>query len=148
VRYPIAPLTRLAAARGITTNAELARVLGVTRRTVQRWHTTGLTDAAADAAAVALGVLPGDVWAEHRQRGIEAVDERRRALVAARQRRYRSRHPEYVEQVRQYSADYRRQYPEASRAYARSYYQRNRERMIRQAVERKQRRAAEKKAAA
>ena len=59
LRWPLAPL-RVAA--GATTNAALARSLGVSVRTVWRWHHHGLTDTQADHAAIALGLHPAIVW--------------------------------------------------------------------------------------
>jgi hypothetical protein len=56
------PLDSLSAAADTTTNAALARSLGVNVRTVWRWHRHGLTDAQADHAAIALGLHPALVW--------------------------------------------------------------------------------------
>lgn len=152
MRFPIAPLLALAAGRDITTNAELARVLGVTRRTVQRWHTTGLTDAAADAAAVALGVLPGDVWAawdemapvecpRHRrqQRAWRRHDRRRRRNPAWRAQQNAARAARYhankaAELARQ--KEYDRANREAILEKRRLHYQANRERILARTRER------------
>lgn len=67
-RWPAAPLiahavneTRRHHDDGATI-CDLAHRLGVTRRTVQRWRTTGLTDVSADHAAVRLGAHPLEIW--------------------------------------------------------------------------------------
>ncbi len=58
-RYPFGPL---AAAANTTSHSELAECFGVERRTVARWATDGLTEYAADRAAIAIGSHPGAVW--------------------------------------------------------------------------------------
>lgn len=80
-RWPFEPLRRLmwarsglpahdvhgcqCAARGpgfCFSAATVADELGVTTRTVQRWQNVGLSDTAADRAAVTLGLTPHLVW--------------------------------------------------------------------------------------
>ena len=58
-RWPLGPL---GAAAGTTTNAALARRLGVSVRTVWRWNHHGLSDTQADHGAIALGLHPVLVW--------------------------------------------------------------------------------------
>ncbi len=57
--YPLEPLY---AAANVTTRGALAERVGVERRTVARWATAGLTEYAADRAAIAIGSHPGTVW--------------------------------------------------------------------------------------
>jgi len=49
-------------ARDCVTHTDLAAAVHVSRRTVQRWARHGLSDTAADRAAIALGVHPAQVW--------------------------------------------------------------------------------------
>lgn len=73
------PLEPLAAAAGVTLGqiggqprrhngdpatgyAELGALLGVSRTTLRRWRTDGLTLAQADELAVRLGFMPHEVW--------------------------------------------------------------------------------------
>lgn len=41
---------------------ELGRLFGVSKKVITRWRKVGLTDVEADVAAVALNLLPSDVW--------------------------------------------------------------------------------------
>lgn len=61
VRWPLAPLLDAA---GHPPVHDLATRVGVTSRTVWRWHHTGLTDTQADHAAIALGYHPANIWIE------------------------------------------------------------------------------------
>lgn len=54
---PLAALTRL-------DQGELARVAGVSRRTVCRWKALGMNQWIADRLAIALGYHPAVVWPE------------------------------------------------------------------------------------
>ncbi len=57
------PLGPLEAAAGHPSAAALARQLGVTRRTVNRWRSAGRVPARqADTAAVRLGHHPAEIW--------------------------------------------------------------------------------------
>lgn len=68
VRYPVGPL--LATAGG---PVNLAKAAGVTQRTVMRWKYIGVDRSTADRAAVALGVLPCDIWGSELYELIEAT---------------------------------------------------------------------------
>lgn len=60
-RFSVEPLLALARVN----QTELARVCGVSRRSVQRWiHEGGLPMSAADKAARALGLHPANIWLE------------------------------------------------------------------------------------
>ncbi|MCC6438120.1 MAG: hypothetical protein AB7O92_07085 [Acidimicrobiia bacterium] len=59
LRWPLAPLLDAA---GRPSAAALAAQVGVTLRTVWRWHHRGLTDQQADHAAIALGYHPANIW--------------------------------------------------------------------------------------
>lgn len=72
-RYPLADL--FAAARlPEDAPAALAEQIGVTARTVVRWRTEGgVPERAADAAAVALGLVPSLVWPDYDRTAGEAA---------------------------------------------------------------------------
>ncbi len=59
IRWPIAPLLT---ATGHPPATQLAARIGVSVRTIWRWHHTGLDDCQADRAAVALGFHPANIW--------------------------------------------------------------------------------------
>ena len=59
VRWPLQPLLDATAHTPVST---LAVRVGVSARTVWRWHHTGLTDHQADRAAIALGFHPANIW--------------------------------------------------------------------------------------
>jgi hypothetical protein len=64
VRWPLGPLLDAA---GHPTANDLAAWIGVSARTVWRWHHQGLTDTQADRAAIALGWHPANVWTDWHQ---------------------------------------------------------------------------------
>ena len=71
-RFPLAPLLDVAGIRGsrtvrghLTELTRLAVVLGVSRKSVNRWKQEGVPEPSADAAAVHLGLHPFDVWGNH-----------------------------------------------------------------------------------
>jgi lambda repressor-like predicted transcriptional regulator len=59
VRWPLGPLLDVA---GHPPARILAAQVGVSPRTVWRWHHLGLSDLQADRAAVALGWHPANIW--------------------------------------------------------------------------------------
>ena len=59
------PLADLVAAAGGPNHCALARRVGVTPRTVCRWHRAGLTIYSADAAAIAIGSHAAVIWPQH-----------------------------------------------------------------------------------
>ncbi len=59
LRWPLAPLLDAA---GRPSADVLAARVGVTPRTIWRWHHRGLTDQQADHAAIALGYHPANIW--------------------------------------------------------------------------------------
>lgn len=58
-RLPYAPLR----ARGVS-NSDVARVVGVSRRTVARWQRCGVPLDATESACDALGLHPCEVWGD------------------------------------------------------------------------------------
>lgn len=71
--YAVEPLARIAAvrwrepdnSRGATDLARIAQALGIDRNIVRYWiNRGGLTERAADHAAVALGMHPAEIWPE------------------------------------------------------------------------------------
>jgi hypothetical protein len=61
IRFPLAPLLARAGAGNLS---HLARILGVSRATVQAASSRGLSERAADHYAVAAGLHPAEVWPE------------------------------------------------------------------------------------
>lgn len=63
-RWPLQPLLQYGCddVLEVQTIRHLARRVGASERTVWRWRLAGLTDQAADWAAIALGVHPCMVW--------------------------------------------------------------------------------------
>lgn len=59
VRWPLAPLL---IAAGHPSADVIAMQLGVSPRSIWRWHHRGLTDRQADRAAIALGYHPANIW--------------------------------------------------------------------------------------
>lgn len=59
VRWPLAAVLDVCAHPPATV---LADQLGVSVRTIWRWHHTGLNDAQADRVAVTLGYHPANIW--------------------------------------------------------------------------------------
>lgn len=58
------PFSALVVATGGLSVTELAQRAGVSRRGMTRYVTAGVPERTADAIAVALGLHPGEVWAE------------------------------------------------------------------------------------
>lgn len=128
-RYPIEPLLAILEARGLTTNHH--RILGVSSQGYRVILRSGVTEAAADRAATALGLHPAELWPdwlselepssrceECRQPFVPNVHNQRfcsrkcRIRVKARnhQRRRYQRDPAWAEKQREKS---RRYYEEA-----------------------------------
>lgn len=66
-RLPLGPLLHYAQPWGPAQHehrghAELAQLIGVSRRTVTRWAAEGVPIVSADRAAMALGLHPTEVW--------------------------------------------------------------------------------------
>jgi hypothetical protein len=61
MRWPFAPLLDAAGRPSVDA---LAGWLGVSPRTIWRWHHRGLTDRQADRAAIALGQHPANIWTD------------------------------------------------------------------------------------
>ena len=59
LRWPLQPLLDAIAHPPVST---LAVRVGVSSRTVWRWHHNGLTDHQADRVAIALGYHPANIW--------------------------------------------------------------------------------------
>ncbi len=59
VRWPVEPLITAA---GSPPASELAARIGVSARTIWRWHHNGLTDEQADRAAIAIDQHPAIIW--------------------------------------------------------------------------------------
>lgn len=77
--YPPAPLFAAAARRGVTDD-ELAARIGLTTNALRGWRRRGrVPERWADDAAVALGVLPGEVWAEWDEQSAAEVDDKEAA---------------------------------------------------------------------
>jgi hypothetical protein len=149
-RYPWDEFWQWAEARGWTLNA-VARALGDPRN-LYRWRASGaIPEASADRLALAVGTMPGEVWASWDADGLavaEAEDARRRAAAVERVRRRRAESPEYAERQRAVARAWKAACPEYVKAYRDDYYKRNRERLIRQSVERKRRWRAAKRTSA
>lgn len=89
------------------TLVQLAERTGMAKRTLNRWKERGsLPERSADRVAVALGVLPGEIWPWYLEDAVEEERARLRALEAGRRRRYRASHPDYVERGRAYAREY------------------------------------------
>lgn len=137
--YAWPPLWALASGRGLT----MAQLGAVTGGAVYRWRRYGyLGEAAADRAAVALGVLPGEVWEEWEAdsgRLLQAAEAERRAKVARRQRQLRASNTAYAERQRQSSAAWKERNRRRVAAVTAAYEDANRERLT--AVRRARRQA-------
>lgn len=64
IRYPFAPLRAVIDPRRERTNAQLAEMLDVHPRQLERYRREGVTDSAADHLAVRAGAHPASVWPE------------------------------------------------------------------------------------
>lgn len=107
--YDPAPLAAAAARRGIT-DGDLAARLGLSRAAVRKWRQRGgVPERWADAAAVAVGLLPGELWAEWDAHALADVDAKEAARRARRAKRARERYAT--------DAEYRERIKAASRAY-------------------------------
>lgn len=94
--YPFADLLRAARIDGLADEA-IAELLGTSKRTVTRWHMTGIPIDASERAAIALGEVPEAVWLTWLDDMIardEARLEARRAAAAHRSARRRERRRE------------------------------------------------------
>lgn len=118
------PLWQLAQGRGLSMRT-LQRRVGSDGRELYRWREAGgVPEYAADRVALALGVMPGEIWGDE---WWALADARRRAARTASQRRWRSK-PEAAERNRvarraAYAAS-----AEYERARQRRYYAANAER--------------------
>lgn len=124
-RYPWAPL---AAAMGLSEHQAAAR-LGVSGTTQQTYRRIGVLEETAERLADKAGLHPFEVWPELLEHRLADAEARRRALDAARQRRYRDRHPEARARAREYRRRYYAEHGEYERAQERRrYYARKAER--------------------
>lgn len=128
--YPWGPLGEWVEAKGMTL-VELGERTGFSRRSVMRWKADGrLTERTADSVAIALGVMPGDIWptwGEHDEALAEQVEAERRARRAAAMRRYRARNPDYAERQRAAARRYKAECAEYVAEYNRRWRERRRQ---------------------
>jgi plasmid maintenance system antidote protein VapI len=161
-RYPFAPVDSVLARRGLTVTAAAA-LFGVDRAQVNRWRRVGLSDVQADRVAVALGLTPGELWAEWLE-GVmaeqEAAETARRAKASEWKRRKYQSDPEHraerLARNRQWKAEnrstitfkaalYRASNAERRREVRRARYQANREAELARQRAYDRRRAAERR---
>jgi hypothetical protein len=110
------PFDALAVATGTDTNGQIADLLGVTRRTIQRAKRDGLSLHQAYEWCDRLRLHPFELWPELTDAALEAEAERRRQRKREAQRRYRAKNPDY----RARQAEYRRRYYAEHGAYERA----------------------------
>lgn len=151
-RWPFQPLMDAAK----TTNlVVLGETLGVHPRQLTRWRSYGVTDEQAEHLAMRLGLLPDAVWDDWFNvdlSSLEAEEEAERRAVEARAEKKRARDRAWAAAYRQREAariaEYQRAYrsseavKDMKRRYSRSYYRRNRDRML-EAQRRRDRRKRE-----
>lgn len=109
-RYPWASL---AEAMGLSESAA-CQVLGVTGKTEQDYRRRGVTELVAERLAIKAGLHPFVVWPALTADRVDEVEAERRAKATARNTRYRERHPDVREKLR----DEARRYYAETRDYA------------------------------
>lgn len=107
----------------------VADTLGRSQQQVYRWRNVGVSFDQADELATRAGFHPASVWPEWMDDQLNEFETKRRARNAAKMRRYRKRSPRARQKNREYMAQYRRDYPEAKRAYDKRYRELNAERL-------------------
>lgn len=138
-RYDPAPFFARLSALGMS-QSELSRRLGCDPSTVAKWLTKGVGENFVDQAAVAVGLVPANLWPEWIDDEIERVERDDRAAATAAKRRWRAKRTDEQRQAEaDYLAAYRAQYREHLNAQRRARYRNNPQAEIDYASARKRR---------
>ena len=141
-RYDPSPLFDRLRSLGMS-QAELARVLGCHRSTIGLWTLKGVGENLVDAAAVAVGRTPAELWPEWLDDQIAHDEAERRRVAAEKVRLLRAANPAYAERQRAYARRWKAESAEYVRAQRRAYYLANKQTEIASAAERKRRKRKE-----
>lgn len=147
-RYPLGPLEALIRVHlgerlACVSDGDVARVLGTSRRYLFRWRELGLVRDTAERIAEAAGFLPYEVWPELLQDTIAdvervcAADDCDNRFIPSYPRGMKKRYCCRNCNLRVSTRERYRANPEPKRAYQREY-----DRMVREAKRRRQERAA------